>query len=76
MISLVQPSDFFDHDMDSGAYPGPPICGIPGMMCWGVEGIGCQGCLREGEEDENGWRIFNARGRFRARQYRQGYLIL
>ena len=37
--------------MTCGAYPGPPICGIPGMMCWGFEGTGCQGCLREGEED-------------------------
>lgn len=55
MTSLVQLSDFFDHDMDNGAYPGTLICGIPGMMCWGVEGIGCQGCLKDGEEDENGW---------------------
>lgn len=57
MTSLAQPGDPLDRDMDSGAYPCPPICGIIPMMGWDIESIGCQECLREGGEDKNGWRF-------------------
>jgi len=56
MTSLAQPGDSLDRDTDSGTYPGP-ICGILPMMGWGIESIGCQGCLREGGGDKNGWRF-------------------
>jgi len=27
------------------------------MMGWGIESVRCQGCIKEGEEDENRWRF-------------------